>query len=364
MQENTILTPLLVVRGAARAIDFYVRALGARVLARYEHGSERRISHADLRVGDAAFAITEEARTWNSDAPPSLGGSPVVMQLHVDDVEHAVSSMRDAGATVVFPIQEFVGERMARVRDPFGHLWLLREPIEKLSIEEIQRRRDELFERLSPKASSPANAPSADGKDGSTLGNERTFRQGRIEESPAAASIHRERRDKPRIHLVVGPVGAGKSTLALGLARGRAAIRLTLDQWMTALFRQDRPDTGVADWYVERAARCVEQIGSIARGAIEVGTDVVLEIGLLKRRERESFYARAAGAHIDLTIYVVDAARDVRRERVDARNRMQGSTFSMVVPPDIFELASDLWEPPDSAECTNRDVRLIRTDVT
>src|SRR5262245_16503035 len=84
------LCPLLVVRGAARAIDCYQRALGARLLARYQHGSERRISHADLELGGARFSLTEELRAWNSDAPVSLGGSPVVLQLGVTDAAAAL----------------------------------------------------------------------------------------------------------------------------------------------------------------------------------------------------------------------------------------------------------------------------------
>ena len=73
MTTNSQLIPLLVVRGAARAIDFYVRALGARVLARYEHGEELHVGHADLALPGVAFSVTEEARSWNSDAPESLG---------------------------------------------------------------------------------------------------------------------------------------------------------------------------------------------------------------------------------------------------------------------------------------------------
>jgi hypothetical protein len=58
-----------------------------------------------------------------------------------------------------------------------------------------------------------------------------------------------------------------------------------------------------------------------------------------------------------------EVASTVRRERVMERNRARGSTFSMVVPPAIFELASDLWEPLDPSECEGRDVRLLRTDI-
>jgi hypothetical protein len=62
-------------------------------------------------------------------------------------------------------------------------------------------------------------------------------------------------------------------------------------------------------------------------------------------------------------VHVVDAAREVRRARVSKRNEEKGATFAMVVPPAIFELASDRWEPPNADECAERDVRFIRTDT-
>ena len=143
--NNTVLpklVPLIVVRDAARAINFYVQALGAREVVRYLDKGGSSISHADLAIGGSGFSVTEEARGWNSDAPPSLGGSPVVLQLQVEDVEASFERMLRAGATVVFPLVEFCGERMGRVRDPFGHLWIVSQRIEELSPEEVQRRRD------------------------------------------------------------------------------------------------------------------------------------------------------------------------------------------------------------------------------
>jgi PhnB protein len=136
------LVPLLVVRDTARAIDFYSEALGAREVCRYLDRSRSTISHADLAIGGAVFSVTEEARAWNSDAPPSLGGSPVVLQLQVEEVDLAFDRMVSAGAVVVFPLVDFCGDRMGRVRDPFGHLWLISQRIEELSAEEVQRRRD------------------------------------------------------------------------------------------------------------------------------------------------------------------------------------------------------------------------------
>ena len=164
-----------------------------------------------------------------------------------------------------------------------------------------------------------------------------------------------------RIHLVLGPVGAGKSTYAKRLAAEHRAIRLTLDEWMTELFRPDRPEVGVMDWYVERTGRCIEQIWKIAHGATEAGVDVVLEIGLIQRRDREAFYWRIDTSGRELTLHVLDAPREVRRARVEQRNEARGETFSMPVPPHIFELASDMWEPLSEAECTGRDVRFVST---
>jgi uncharacterized glyoxalase superfamily protein PhnB/predicted kinase len=336
MTTHSGLVPLLVVRGAARAIDFYERALGARVLARYEHGEPRHLSHADLALGNLLFSVTEEARAWSSDAPESLGGSAVVLQLFVGDAKATLRALQEAGARTVFPLQDLLGERMARVRDPFGHLWLLRERVEELTVEEIQRQREELYERLA------AHAP---------LEN--------IESLPPRAPDGQAR--NARLHLIVGPVGAGKSTFALELARRHGALRFNLDEWMAVLFRPDRPQTGLTEWYVERAERCVEQIWALARATLESGKAAVLEIGLLQRAARESFYRRVEAAAFDLTVHVLDAPRDVRRARVQARNVERGPTFCMLVPPEIFELASDLWEPVSPEEAATREISFIDT---
>src|SRR6187402_2301361 len=126
---------------------------------------------------------------------------------------------------------------------------------------------------------------------------------------------------KGRVHLIVGPVGAGKSTFAKKLARDSRAVRLTLDEWMAELFRPDRPAERVIEWYRERARRSVEQIWRVAQEVVITGTDVILEIGLLDRRERQAFYERVDAAGLELTVNVIDAAREVRRARVLARNQ-------------------------------------------
>lgn len=164
-----------------------------------------------------------------------------------------------------------------------------------------------------------------------------------------------------RIHLLIGPVGAGKTTFARALAAERRALRIDLDDWMATLFRPDRPAEGLVEWYVERVDRCIAQIWRMATEAVAARIEVVLEIGLIRRAEREAFYARVEAAHIPLSVYLLDAPRAVRRARVQRRNVDEGPTFSMVVPPAIFEFASDRWEPPDDAERLTRAIRAVES---
>jgi predicted kinase len=86
---------------------------------------------------------------------------------------------------------------------------------------------------------------------------------------------------------------------------------------------------------------------------------VVLEIGLLRRSEREALYGRVERMGAGLTVYVLDAPREVRWERVQRRNEERGETFHVEVPRAFFELASDQWEPPDEDERRGRDVRVM-----
>lgn len=165
------------------------------------------------------------------------------------------------------------------------------------------------------------------------------------------------------IRWLLGPVGSGKSTLAARLADRHEAQHHDLDAWM-GLFRPDRPEEGLMEWYRERAARCVGMIRLLALRDVELGRDVVLELGLVRRAEREAFLADLKRAGLDveaeLEVHVVDAPREVRRERVRRRNHERGATFSMVVPDAIFELASSSWEPV-ADELTG--VRVVRHET-
>lgn len=134
------ITPNLCVREAAEALDLYVRAFGARELYRLAEPGGR-IGHAELEIGSARFMLAGEYPDHQHLSPATLGGSSVLLQVYVPDVDALVARAVAAGCTLLRPpSDEFYGERVATVRDPFGHRWSFSTRIEDVSPAEIQRR--------------------------------------------------------------------------------------------------------------------------------------------------------------------------------------------------------------------------------
>lgn len=167
----------------------------------------------------------------------------------------------------------------------------------------------------------------------------------------------------PILHLIEGPVGAGKSTFAKSLAAHVEAPHIALDEWFAKLFSPDRPATDLLPWYIARKTRLLDQIWRHAQDLLACGMAPVLELGLVQRLSREEFYLRAREAGIDLHVYLLQASRDVRRERVMRRNIEQGPTFSMLVPAPFFEMASDAWEEPDDVEIAEHRIEIISSEA-
>jgi PhnB protein len=131
----------LVVDDASAALDFYVAALGGRELVRYAEPSGT-IVHAEVEVGESIFSVTQAEGNVNR-SPSELGGSPVLCHLQVPDADARAAAMVANGATVLIPVgDQYYGSRDGRVQDPFGHLWLLTQPLGDLEPEEIQARMD------------------------------------------------------------------------------------------------------------------------------------------------------------------------------------------------------------------------------
>ena len=126
VQVVRLATPYLIVRDAPAAIDFYRAAFGAREISRMV-GGDGRVGHAELRIGGAALFVADEHPELESIVgPASLGGTSVLVDLDVTDVEGVFAQAVDAGATAVRdPDDPGSGVQSAKVRDPFGHVWLI-----------------------------------------------------------------------------------------------------------------------------------------------------------------------------------------------------------------------------------------------
>lgn len=138
-QGSPILTPRLVVSGAARAIDLYQRIFDAECLERYET-EDGRIVHAALSIRGAVLALTDDDGTHNQGSE-YYGGSPVILHLAVEDPDAVAAALTAAGGRTLIPIDDrFYGYREGRVADPFDHVWILSRRIEELEPEEIRQR--------------------------------------------------------------------------------------------------------------------------------------------------------------------------------------------------------------------------------
>jgi PhnB protein len=134
------LTPYLSIRGAADAIEFYKKAFGATEVMRMAQ-PDGRIGHAELQLGDSRLMLADEHPEMDFRSPRSLGGTPVMLHLYVDDVDTVVGRAVAAGAKVLRPIQDqFYGDRSGTVADPYGHVWHVSTHKEDLSMAEIGKR--------------------------------------------------------------------------------------------------------------------------------------------------------------------------------------------------------------------------------
>ena len=140
-QEPVIeVEPRLVIERVDDAIAFYRAVFEAVPVDRYVD-ARGVVVHASIRIGRSIVSMAEEVTAWKLLGPVSVGGSPVLLHLTLPDPDGAAARMVDRGAVVIVPIADRpYGKREGRVRDPFGHLWVLSRPLEALSPEEIQRR--------------------------------------------------------------------------------------------------------------------------------------------------------------------------------------------------------------------------------
>jgi PhnB protein len=145
-------TPYLVLKDAAKAIGFYKKAFNAVETLRM-NGPNGKIMHAEIRIGDSPIMMTEECPEMRG--PQAMGGSPVSLMLYVEDVDAMVEQASAAGARLLRPVKDqFYGDRLGTVEDPFGHTWHIATHIEDVAPEEIQRRGAEICAKQQTAAAS------------------------------------------------------------------------------------------------------------------------------------------------------------------------------------------------------------------
>jgi uncharacterized glyoxalase superfamily protein PhnB len=135
------ITPHLVVRGVAGAVEFYRKAFGADELLRNFAPDGKTIMHSELLIGDSRFFLNDEFPQHGVLSPLGLDGTAVTLHLYVEDVDAVFQRAIAAGATEVMPVGDyFWGDRYGMLKDPYGHSWSVASRIEDLSPEELKQR--------------------------------------------------------------------------------------------------------------------------------------------------------------------------------------------------------------------------------
>jgi len=139
------IAPYLVVDGAAAAIDFYRSVFGMTERLRIPIPGGK-VGHAELQLGDALVMVADEAPDMGAHGPKAFGGAAVTVGIYVEDSDAVFQRALAAGATEIAPIQQaFYGDRVGRLKDPWGHVWTVASRVEDVPPEEIFRRSEEMF---------------------------------------------------------------------------------------------------------------------------------------------------------------------------------------------------------------------------
>jgi len=133
-------TPYLIIKDAASAIDYYKEAFKAKVLMCLSEPNGK-VGHAEIKIGDSRIMLADEYPETGSRGPQSFGGSPVSILLYVEDCDEIFNRAIARGAKIIKPMSDqFYGDRAGTLEDPFGHTWTVATHKEDLTSEEILQR--------------------------------------------------------------------------------------------------------------------------------------------------------------------------------------------------------------------------------
>lgn len=140
-----VLAPYLCIPDAAKAIEFYKSAFGAKERMRLTDPSGK-VMHAEIDIYGGVVMLADEFPDMGFHGPQHFGGSPVTVHIYVGDVDALVAHAEKNGATVKMPPKnQFYGDRTANLVDPFGHMWHFATHVEDVSPEEMSRRHKEML---------------------------------------------------------------------------------------------------------------------------------------------------------------------------------------------------------------------------
>ncbi len=141
-------TPYLILGDAGKAIEFYKRAFGATELLRMPAPGGK-VGHAEIKIGDSMIMLADEFPDMGHKGPASLGGTPVSIMLYVKDVDATCAQAVSAGGKITKPVQDqFYGDRLGTLTDPFGHVWHIATHVEDVPPDELERRAKEAMKRM------------------------------------------------------------------------------------------------------------------------------------------------------------------------------------------------------------------------
>ena len=133
-------SPSLAIAGAADALEFYVKILGATERLRFE-GPPGHIAHAEIQIGDSVIMLADEYPEMGFVGPSTMGGTPVTLGVYVEDVDATFAAALEAGATELRGVEDqFYGDRNGVFEDPWGHRWSVATHVEDVSEEEMHKR--------------------------------------------------------------------------------------------------------------------------------------------------------------------------------------------------------------------------------
>jgi PhnB protein len=133
-------SPYLAVDDAARAIEYYATAFGAKEVVRMDAPGGK-IGHAELEIGDSRIMLSDPFPQASTRPPKELGGTSASVFMYVEDVDAVVKQAVDAGATVAMEVaDQFWGDRFGTITDPFGHVWSIATHVEDVPAEEMAER--------------------------------------------------------------------------------------------------------------------------------------------------------------------------------------------------------------------------------